>query len=781
MPFVEGRSLRERLVREIQLPVASALAITRDVADALGHAHAHGIIHRDVKPENILLEGEHAVVADFGVARALSLAAGDSLTEPGLAVGTPAYMSPEQAGGSQTLDGRSDLYALACVLYEMLAGVPPFTGPTPQSIVARQLADPPPALRVVRPSVPVALEAAIAKALAKVPGDRFATVGAFAAAVGQDGTASAPRAGRRRLAAVVAGGLAATAASVLLWSRFGEPARNHPPAGDAPPSSIAVLYFDDRSEGGVLEHLAAGLTEDLIDRLAGVSALRVISPDGVRPLRGKSVAPDSLARAFRVGTLVTGSVSQAADRLRVSVRLADAPSGVQLSSVSFEQPFGDLLELRDRLTTEVAHQLRVRLGQEVELRERRQAATVPAAWELLLRAEGLRRQTDQLLLQDSVSARGAAPRGGLPPPVAERLDPGWVEPPTLRGWLAYDQAGWGFGTTGSGGVPRGRTAATWITMGIRHADRALRIGPGAPGALELRGALRYRGWFISTFAGERDTSGELQQAERDLRAAAAVPGGVQPRALNTLSNVLQFAGRLAEANVAAQRAYEENAYLADADAIVLRLFNTSLELKRYSEAEQWCDRGRATFPDNWRFCMCQLSLLAWSPAVQPEISKAWRTFARLDSLASPDERPWLLPQMRMIVASVLAAAGRRDSAERVIAAVNGAASDDPDLLYYEALARVRLGQPAAAARLIEAMLRRIPNYRPFLRSHPEFERLWDHPGLRALAWSVTSRRPEPAVGRTNGSVNRIPESKEMHAIRDVADVRGAVAFRVLPR
>jgi eukaryotic-like serine/threonine-protein kinase len=742
MPFVEGKSLRERLAREIQLPVATALAITREVADALSHAHAHGIIHRDIKPENILLEGEHAVVADFGVARALSLAAADGLTEPGLAIGTPAYMSPEQAGGSQTLDGRSDLYALACVLYEMLAGVPPFTGPTPRAIVARQLADPPPGLRVVRPSVTVALEAAIAKALAKVPADRFATVGAFAATIGEH-AASAPRASWRRLAAVVAPGLAATvAAAVLLRGYFAEPARNRLGAGDAPPSSIAVLYFDDRSEGGTLENLATGLTEDLIDQLAGVSALRVISPDGVRPLRGKSLAPDSLARAFKVGTLVTGSVSQAADRLRVSVRLADAPSGVQLSSVTFEQPFGNLLELRDHLTTEVAHQLRVRLGEEVELRERRQAATVPAAWELLLRAEGLRRQTDQLLLQDSVTARGLFLEADSLLQVAERLDPGWAEPATLRGWLAYDQAGLGFGAVDSGGVPRGRTPAAWIATGIRHADHALRIGPAAPGTLELRGALRYRGWVISTFAGERDTTGELQQAERDLRAAAAVPGSVQPRALSTLSNVLQFAGKLAEANVAARRAYEENTYLADADAIVLRLFDTSLELRRFGEAKQWCDRGRTTFPDNWRFCMCRLSLLAWSPAVRPEISEAWRTYARLDSLASPDERPWLLPQMRMIVASVLAAAGHRDSAERLIAAVNGGASGDPDLLYYEALARVRLGQPAAAARLIAALLRRLPNYRPLLRSHPEFEALWDDPGLHALATGAdpSSRR-----------------------------------------
>jgi serine/threonine-protein kinase len=186
MPYIEGESLRDRLRRERQLPVDEALGIAREVADALAHAHEHELIHRDIKPENILLEGGHAVVADFGIARAVGSAATTQLTTAtGLAIGTPAYMSPEQALGDAAVDARSDVYALGCVLYEMLAGEPPYTGPTPQAIVARQLAEPVRSLRIVREAVPDQLERAVMRALARVPADRFpsATAPGWEAAV----------------------------------------------------------------------------------------------------------------------------------------------------------------------------------------------------------------------------------------------------------------------------------------------------------------------------------------------------------------------------------------------------------------------------------------------------------------------------------------------------------------------------------------------------------------------------------------------------------------------
>ena len=184
MPYVEGESLRDRLHRQKQLPIPEVIAIVREVADALTHAHKCGVVHRDIKPENILLAAGHAVVSDFGIARAIGAAAEDRVTKTGFAVGTPAYMSPEQAAGVEGVDGRSDIYSLGCLAYEMLGGEPPFAAPSFQAIVARHSRDPVPSLRTLRPAVPTALENAVERALAKVPADRFTTAAEFADALG---------------------------------------------------------------------------------------------------------------------------------------------------------------------------------------------------------------------------------------------------------------------------------------------------------------------------------------------------------------------------------------------------------------------------------------------------------------------------------------------------------------------------------------------------------------------------------------------------------------------
>jgi serine/threonine-protein kinase len=184
MPYLEGESLHDRLCRERQLSPADAAAIAQDVADGLTYAHGQGVVHRDVKPANILFERGHAVVADLGLAKALTVAGAPKLTDTGVTVGTPEYMSPEQGAARAALDGRSDLYSLGCVVYEMLAGQPPFTGATAQAILARKVTDPVPPLRTVRPDVPQVMALVIERALARQPRDRFDTVAEFAAALG---------------------------------------------------------------------------------------------------------------------------------------------------------------------------------------------------------------------------------------------------------------------------------------------------------------------------------------------------------------------------------------------------------------------------------------------------------------------------------------------------------------------------------------------------------------------------------------------------------------------
>jgi len=218
MPFVRGESLRELLRRSTQLPVDEAVGIAREVAGALQHAHALGVVHRDIKPENILMVGGHPVIADFGIARAVSEATSSRLTVTGIPLGTPTYMSPEQASGDADVDARADVYALACVLYEMLSGSPPYTGATAQAVLARKLLDPVPSLRVVRDAVPEGLERAIERGLARVPADRFSSVQAFAETL--EGTGPAVRVGplRRRPGLLAAGGAALAAVAWLGFS-----------------------------------------------------------------------------------------------------------------------------------------------------------------------------------------------------------------------------------------------------------------------------------------------------------------------------------------------------------------------------------------------------------------------------------------------------------------------------------------------------------------------------------------------------------------------------------
>src|SRR5438093_84379 len=220
MPYIEGESLRERLEREGPLPLDDALRITREVASALSDAHGHNVVHRDIKPENILLSGGEAVVADFGIARAITRAAGSGLTETGIPVGTPAYMSPEQASGGGLVDGRSDIYSLGCVLYEMLAGEPPYTGASAQVVIAKRFTDPVPSVRRLRDTIPPAIDGAVSKALGKAPADRFVTAAQFAEAL----TPSAARAVRphlfaRRVFAVgaVTAAVGALAVAAMRW------------------------------------------------------------------------------------------------------------------------------------------------------------------------------------------------------------------------------------------------------------------------------------------------------------------------------------------------------------------------------------------------------------------------------------------------------------------------------------------------------------------------------------------------------------------------------------
>ena len=380
MPYVEGESLRDRLTRETQLPIDEAVRIAREVADALGYAHSRGLVHRDIKPENILLSEGHAVVADFGIARALSAGGVRRLTETGLALGTPSYMSPEQADGTAALDGRSDLYALGCVLYEMLAGQPPFAGATAQAVLVRHAVDPVPSLGTVRRTVPPGLEAVISKAMAKVPADRFATAAEFSSAVAHpEGFVPTRRSRRRWIPAVAAGaGLMVTLLAIL--SARGPHGTS---AELSQVKSLAVLPIENLTGDSSQVFLTDGMTDQLITDLAQIRTLRVIGRTSVMELlKGKRKTVTQMARELGVDAVLVGSLQRAGDALHLSVQLNVASTGAALWAQGYDGVMRDVLELQRGVARSVAARISSGAGPEAERRLANRARPVdPVAYD----------------------------------------------------------------------------------------------------------------------------------------------------------------------------------------------------------------------------------------------------------------------------------------------------------------------------------------------------------------------------------------------------------------
>src|SRR5436309_4812428 len=349
-PYVEGESLRNRLDRERQLPIAEAVHLAAAVAGALDYAHRHHIVHRDIKPENILLEEGQAVVADFGIARALHAAEGGNLTETGVTLGTATYMSPEQATADQ-LDGRSDIYSLGCVLYEMLAGEPPYTGPTAQAIIAKRFSEPIPHVRTLRETVSEPLAQALQKALAKAPVDRFATAAEMASALaGVSASRDAPSRRSWRVPAVAAGIVMIGVAAWMISQGRSSPG--------IPGNTLAVLPF--RVAGPDSGVWREGLVDLLSINLDGAPGVRVIAPRTVLSRWNTNVgrradvadqdAALGVARAVGARFALTGSLVGGTRSVRLSAGIRDLRRGTDLGMEQVEGSADSVPALVDRLS-----------------------------------------------------------------------------------------------------------------------------------------------------------------------------------------------------------------------------------------------------------------------------------------------------------------------------------------------------------------------------------------------------------------------------------------------
>ncbi len=341
MPFVEGESLRHRLTRERQLPLDDALQIARNVGAALDYAHRQGVVHRDIKPENVMLHEGEALVTDFGIAKAVTAAANENLTQTGSAVGTPAYMSPEQAAGEAELDGRSDVYSLGCVLYEMLAGAAPFTGPTAAAVMAKRFTETAPSVRAARSAVPEAVESALTKALERVPADRFATASQFVQALTAHSGATPPGS----------------------------------PVTTANTKSIAVLPFADMSPQRDQEYFCEGMAEEIINALTKIQALQVASRSSAFAFKDKNQDIRKVGEQLSVGTVLEGSVRKAGNRLRITAQLIKVSDGYHLWSERYDREMEDVFAIQDEIAQSIVKALRVMLSDE----EKRAIEQVPAA------------------------------------------------------------------------------------------------------------------------------------------------------------------------------------------------------------------------------------------------------------------------------------------------------------------------------------------------------------------------------------------------------------------
>jgi len=581
MPFVEGESLRDRLRRERQLPVDAALRIATEAARGLEYAHQHGVVHRDVKPENILLTRDGStLVADFGIARALS--GDEGLTETGLAVGTPAYMSPEQAAGDKSLDARTDQFSLASVLYEMLAGEPPWNGATAQAIAAKRLSEPAPSVRSVRPNIPAALDDAIRRALAPVAADRFASLDQFAQALHAGAPSSVgpaavratsarttthPTSGSipRRRIPIAAGsltlGLLIGFGLLFGWLRHRD---DTPDAGNA--KRLAVLPFENLGGPGD-EYFADGVTDEVRGKLTSLPGLRVIARSSSAQYKKSTKSPQEIGRELGVDWLLTGTVrwekGAGGNHVRVSPELIQVATG----STTWQQPFDaaltDVFQVQADMAGQVAQALDLALGssQRAVLAER--PTSNAAAYDAFLKGEAES--------QSVGTAVGAQLRSAIDYyEQAVALDSSFVQ-----AWTQLSRAH-------SLLYINGAISQEGKQRALEAAEHALRLNPN-----QFHGYLALGEYYASV---PLDFPRALQEYEKGLRFA---PNSGELLGATAASEI--SVGRWDEAVQHFRRA---QALDPRSFVVARRLAHCYLRLRRYPEAITASDRAIALAADN---------------------------------------------------------------------------------------------------------------------------------------------------------------------------------------
>jgi TolB-like protein/tetratricopeptide (TPR) repeat protein/tRNA A-37 threonylcarbamoyl transferase component Bud32 len=546
MPFIRGESLRERLTRDRVLPVREATRIWRDLLDALSYAHARGVVHRDIKPGNILLDGRNALVTDFGIARAIAAAAGDGdATTPGITIGTPKYMAPEQLSGGSEADHRVDVYGAALVMYEMLEGRLPFTGHSSQELLAARLVQAP--RPVARADCPPGLATMVLRCLARDPAARPGSADVLLtelesypgadATPGSGDAARRPGHARRRLV------LTALAAVIVSAGALGaryliRDSANIPAA--APPPAIAVLPFVSIGAGGDAAALADGMTEELITILGQGGRLRVVASPSVRALQDRQLAVRQIAESLHVSHVLEGALQRVGSKLRIEVRLVDARNGSMQWSETYDRQLRDIFGMQEDIARAVAGELDVRLvaGPGPGSSERRRYTPSIAAYEWYLRGR-------QMALQRS----GEGHRAGIDYfRRAIAADSSFAAAYAGLVWMYLNEAG-----------SRPDDYREWIGRAEASALKAVALDETLP---EAHSAL---GWA-------RLAHGQWAPAETAFTQAIALDPAAF-RGYEGLARLYMFTGRPAEQLAAARRGLELDPYSVQATREVALALN----------------------------------------------------------------------------------------------------------------------------------------------------------------------------------------------------------------
>ncbi len=749
MPFVRGESLRDKIDREGQLSVTDAVRIIREVASALGHAHEQNVVHRDVKPENILLlEDGHSLVADFGIARAATEGDAQKLTQTGMAIGTPVYMSPEQSTGEK-VGPAADIYSLGCVLYEMLSGEPPFTGKNAMAIMARHAMEMVPAIRIVRASVPEEVEEAIFAAMEKSPVDRPKTCAEFVEILGTPmGETAMRRVTRmtttRRIPTPVPlppptpwyrkPALLGGAVLVLAGGGFGAwkfAAGDGPTQLGAEARSIAVLYFDNDTRDPELGYLADGITESVISSLSGIDGLDVVSRGGAEQFRGSTAPTDSIASALDVGVLVRGNLEKDGDKVRVNVRLVDR-SDAELGRGKVGPFSATSLALRDSVSAQVAELIRERLGAQIRVRELRDATRNEQAWLLLQRAEAGRKRYEAAFVSGDAdkAAQELRTLDSLALQAAS-LDPKWPAPLNLRATVAY------FIARRNADFDTRRAA---VDSGLAWANASLQRSVDNPDGLEMRGSLTYlRAIGFETDA-QRISAG-IEAGRQDLEKATKI-NPTQAGAWATLSHLYtKLPGMSSDVINAADKALSADAFLANAPVVYDRLFLTAYDQEAFDlKAGPYCERMVKRLKGSANAYRCQLMMMTTPKPKNLDVKRAW---ALADSAVAASPKPTQDVQRlinNMYVAAALVRAGLTDSARAVADRSRGDGQTDPkrEAMLRGAYVYTLLGDTPAAVTAMKTYLAVNDDRRESFRGDPGW---WFRPIQNDPAWKAATGSP----------------------------------------